>query len=139
MDTISGKNFQGVLEGGAADSGRYVWMTWVVGGERQTVLVEQSKVGPFIAAISTSAGMAADERLRQGLMEPNTAYALDVVSAEPARSDTQAGTAILDLTVDASRSKPWHLYLAADRSTLEGMRAAIDRAIQMLGEKRRAN
>lgn len=137
--TVTGKEFHGVLEGGAAAGGGYVWVTWIVGAERQTVLFEQSTVGPFMAAIGTAAAMAADERQQRGLLEPNSAYALKLSGAEAARSDIEAGASILDLSIDAQRDTPWHLYLSAAPRELMGLRAAIDRALEMLAERRVAN
>lgn len=139
MNIVTGKEFQGVTEGGAAAAGGYIWLTWVVGGAPQTVLFEQSLVGPLMAAIGTSAAMAADERQRQGLLEPNSAYALEVVSVAPAKSETALGAVVLDVSIDAHRDKPWHLYLSADRAALEGMRGAIDRALRLINEKAPAN
>ena len=139
MDEITGKEFYGVLEGGAAAAGGYVWLKWVVGDQEQVVLIEQSHVGPFVSALSTVSSMAANERLKHGQMEPNSAVALKVVSVIPAKSDTEAGTAILDVSVDAQRDTPWRLYLSADRDALMALRATIDRALEMLEAGSRTN
>lgn len=139
MDEITGKEFYGVLEGGAAAAGGYVWLKWVVGDQEQVVLIEQSHVGPLVSALSTVSSMAANERLKHGQMEPNSAVALKVVSVIPAKSDTEAGAAILDVSVDAQRDTPWRLYLSADRDALLDMRKAIDRALEMIATKQAAN
>ncbi len=139
MPKVTGKEFQGVLEGGAAAAGGYIWLKVAFGGRTEVLLVEQSKVGALMGAIATSAAMAADERQRQGILEPNSALALQIDAVEPARSETLAGHAILDISIDAMRDTPWRLYLSADRERLEGMRAACDRALQMLREKARTN
>lgn len=139
MDEITGKEFYGVLEGGAAAAGGYVWLKWVVGDQEQVVLIEQSHVGPLVSALSTVSSMAANERLKHGQMEPNSAVALKVVSVIPAKSDTEAGAAILDVSVDAQRDTPWRLYLSADRDALLGMRMAIDRALELVAAKQAAN
>lgn len=139
MDEITGKEFYGVLEGGAAAAGGYVWLKWVVGDQEQVVLIEQSHVGPLVSALSTVSSMAANERLKHGQMEPNSAVALKVVSVIPAKSDTEAGAAILDVSVDAQRDTPWRLYLSADRDALLDMRKAIDRALEMVATKQAAN
>lgn len=136
-DTITGKELQGVLGGGAAAGGAYVWVKLRLGGAEQTILVEKSMVGMVMAAFATAAGMARSERLR---LDPaaerggtrDGAIALDLVGVKVARSGSVPDTAILDLHLDASGDNELNLFLAAKPEALLRLRGAIDRALELV-------
>lgn len=130
-EQISGTEFHGVVAGGAAAGGSHVWVTLRLGGSDTTVIMDQSRVGILMSALAAAAGMARDERVRNG-GDPveDAGYALTLSGAGAGQAGPD--TAILELLCDAGGSKPMNLLVAAERSPLMKLRAACDRALQLL-------
>lgn len=136
MEQITGQEFVGILGGGEAAGGQYVWLKLRIGDEDQTIIIEKSKVASLMMGLATVASMAHKARLAANPDEDkagsvDTAYALNLVEARVGTS-TDGETAILDLGVDARLDRTANLFIAAKRPALLRLRAAVARAILKL-------
>lgn len=139
---ITGDEFEGVVAGGSAAGGNYVWLTYRAGGKDMTVICEKSRVGVLMTGWSAAAAKARADRMKVNPEEAHsigadTAYAVPIVGASVGRS-TVPGTAILDMLVKAPDGTAMDLYGALDAEGLEKLRAACDRALAMLEKQGRA-
>lgn len=136
MDQITGQEFVGILGGGEAAGGQYVWLKLRIGAEDQTIIIEKSKVAALMMGLATVASMAHKARLAVNPDEDkvgsvDTAYALNLVEARVG-SSTDGETAIIDLGIDARLDRTANLFIAAKRPALLRLRAAVARALLKL-------
>lgn len=136
MDQITGQEFVGILGGGEAAGGQFIWLKLRIGPDDQTIIIEKSKVATLMMGLATAASMAHKARLaiNPGEDKPgtvDTAYALDLIEARVG-SSTDGETAILDLGIDARLDRTGNLFLAAKRPALLRLRAAVARALLKL-------
>lgn len=132
MANITGPEFGGVVAGGEAAGGNYIWLTIRLGDQNQTMIIEKSRVAVLMAGLATAAGMARTARMRSDPNEANNTgmdavYALDLDNAGVGRH-SEPGKAILDLRIDA-KGQEMNLYLSATPNSLVRLRAACSRAI----------
>lgn len=133
---IVGQEFVGILGGGEAAGGQYVWLKLRVGAEDQTVIIEKSKVASLMMGLATVASMAHKARLAANPDEDkagsiDVAYALNLAEARVG-SSTDGETAIIDLGIDARLDRTANLFIAAKRPALLRLRAAVARALLKL-------
>lgn len=136
MESITGQEFVGILGGGEASGGQYVWLKLRVGDADQTIIIEKSKVATLMMGLATAASMAHKARLA---INPNedkagsvdTAYALDLIEARVG-SSTDGETAIIDLGIDARLDRTANLFIAAKKPALLRLRTAVARALLKL-------
>lgn len=136
MGRVIAPEFLGIVGGGSAAFGQYVFLTVRLGDKDQPMLIEKSRVGVFMLGLATAAGLARKERTGLDPGELNsagadTAYALVVTQASVGRS-SKADNAIIDLQIDANGTGAMNLYLAADSKALTLLRDACDAAIDSL-------
>lgn len=136
MESVTGQEFVGILGGGEASGGQYIWLKLRIGSEDQTIIIEKSKVASLMMGLATAASMAHKARLavnpdedRAGSVD--TAYALHLVEARVA-SSTDGETAILDFGIDARLDRTANLFIAAKRPALLRLRSAVARALLKL-------
>lgn len=130
VGNITGPEFGGVVGGGSAAGGNYVWVTLRLGGKDQTILIEKSRVGVLMTGLATAAGLARGDRIKMNPEEASstgqdTAYALNVGEVRVGRS-TDSETAILDVQIETDTGSQMNLYLAAEKDALVSMRGACE-------------
>lgn len=140
MTQITGPEFGGIVAGGEAAGGAYVWLTIRLGDRDQTIIIEKSKVATLMMGLATVASMAHKARLSVNPDEDkagsvDTAYALNLIEARVG-SSTDGETAILDLGIDARLDRTANLFIAAKRPALLRLRSAVARAILKLSAAR---
>jgi len=136
MDQITGDEFVGIIGGGEAAGGQYVWLKLRIGANDQTIVIEKSKVATLMVGLATVASMAHKKRLALNPEEDkagsvDTAYALNLMEARVG-SSTDGETAIIDLGIDARLDRTANLFLAVKRPALLRLRAAVARALLKL-------
>jgi hypothetical protein len=142
MPNITGPEFGGVVDGGEAAGGAYVWLTIRLGDKDQTIIIEKSRVAVLMTGLATAAGMARDARVRNDPNEANdtgmdAVYALDLSHVGVGRH-TEPGKAILDLRIDAQKGRQMNLFLSATPDALIRLRAACTRALLQLRNRSKA-
>lgn len=139
MKTIDGVEFEGVVGGGEAAGGSYVWLTVRLSGKNQNILIEKSRVGELIAGLTTASALARNTRLKHDPAEAagsgfDAAYALDVADATIGAS-TDGETAILDLRL-MTKTGLMDIFLSAKPEALVRLGSACRRAVLMLANRK---
>lgn len=142
MANITGPEFGGVVAGGEAAGGNYVWLTLRLGDKDQTIIIEKSRVAVLMTGLATAAGLARDARVKNDPNEANdtgmdAVYALNLQAAGVGRH-TDADLAIIDLRIDAQHGRQMNLFLSAGPVALTRLRAACSRALTQLKSRRSA-
>jgi hypothetical protein len=142
MEKITGPEFGGVVAGGEAAGGAYVWLTIRLGDQNQTMIIEKSRVAVLMTGLATAAGMARDARVKNDPNEANdtgmdAVYALEVSDAGVGRH-TDQGKALLDVRIDAQKGRQMNLFLSAGPAGLIRLRAACTRALLQMRNKAKA-
>lgn len=133
---ITAPEFIGLVDGGSALGGQYVFITLRLGEDDTTFFVEKSRVGLLMLGLATAAGMARKERLLNDPTEArgegkDAAYALKLKGAKVGLS-REPSHAILDVLIDADKGRGMNMYLAADAGALRRLRAACDHALRAI-------
>lgn len=136
MENITGQEFVGIVAGGEASGGQFVWLKLRIGADDQTIIIEKSKVATLMMGLATAASMAHKARLAINPDEDkagsvDTAYALDLIEARVG-SSTDGETAIIDLGIDARLDRTANLFIAAKKPALLRLRTAVARALLKL-------
>ena len=139
MTQITGPEFGGIVAGGEAAGGAYVWITIRLGDKDQTIIIEKSRVGLFMVGLASAAGLARNARIKNDPSEASdtgmdAVYALDLVNAGVGRS-TKPNDAILDLRIEAGKGLEMNLFLAATPVALMRLRTACTRALLQIKNK----
>jgi len=139
MKTIDGVEFEGVVGGGEAAGGNYIWITVRLSGKSQNILVEKSRVGELIAGLTTASALARSTRLKHNPAEAagsgfDAVYTLDLTDATIGAS-VDGETAILDLRL-MTKSGLMDIFLSAKPDGLIRLGSACRRAVLMLANRK---
>ncbi len=133
MEKVTAPEFAGVVGGGSAAGGQYVYLVLRLGANDVPMLIEKSRVGALMLGVATAAAMARSERVSNDPQELageglDAAYALNVSSVVVGRS-SELGVSILDVRVNAEKAGVMNLYLAANDDALRQIQAACSTAL----------
>ncbi len=136
-EVVTAPEFAGVVGGGSAGGGQYVYFVIRLGDKDVPMMIEKSRVGEMMLGLATAAALARKDRVRVNPEEMtgtgnDAAYAL-VVSGMAVGRSSQPGHAILDVFVDTDAG-PMNLYLAAPAHALERIVSAATRGLALLRE-----
>jgi len=136
VEKVTAPEFAGIVSGGSAGHGQYVYLNVRLGDKDQDMVIEKSRVGAFMLGLATAAGLARAERVAHDPSELSgegldAAYALKVATVSVGRS-SQPGVAVLDVQIDADAAGTMNLYLAAGREAIQSLRSACDDALVAL-------
>jgi hypothetical protein len=133
VEKVTAPEFAGVIGGGSAAGGQFVYLMLRLGEADVPMLIEKSRVGALMAGLVTAAAMARKERVANDPQELagkglDAAYALKVSAVSVGRS-SQPGVSILDVQIDAEQAGTMNLYLVADDAALRQLQAACATAM----------
>lgn len=139
MEKVTAPEFAGVVGGGSAAGGQFVYLVVRLGETDVPMLIEKSRVGVLLLGVATAAAMARKERVAN---DPNelagegldAAYALTVSAVSVGRS-SQPGVSILDVQIDADRAGTMNLYLAANDDALHQFQTACTTALDNINRR----